>query len=301
MKQQRLPAVFSMGALVALLFFVRPAAAADAPQAPAGADSDHRLVRNGLVVEFSAKPVEKSARDLMEGDLTDVRFKITDEGSGQPVRGVAPGAWMDMAHVIQGREGTDQKSCKDKVSLYLKGVVGMRPMLDLNSYFVVLMNNDASISVVDPLVTMAGATSTFATTMLKRPGTDWARHDNTRRLFVTMPKAGEVAVIETDNFKVSANIAAGKDPMRLAVQPDQRYLWVGNNAADAKDSGVTVIDTASLKPVGFLATGAGHHEIAFTADSKYAFVSNRNAATLTASDVANLSKTRGPKTVARPL
>lgn len=286
---------FPIGASFAL--FLCLASAADAP----AADGGHRLVRNGVVVQFSARPVDHPARDLMEGDLADVRFRISEEASGQPLRGVAPGAWMDMAHVIQGQAGSDQKSCKDKVSLYLKGVVGMRPMLDLNSYFVVLMNNDASISVVDPLVTMGGVTSTFATTLLKRPGADWTRHDNTRRLFVTMPRAGEVAVIETDNFKVAANVAAGKDPMRIALQPDQRYLWVGNNAADAKDSGVTVIDTASLKPVGFVATGAGHHEIAFTADSRYAFVSNRNDGTVTVIDVARRSKLQDIRTGTVPL
>ncbi|WP_309246555.1 YncE family protein [Ramlibacter montanisoli] len=280
---------------------MRLAAAADAPAATADADSDRRLVRNGVVVQFSARPVEKQARELMEGDIADVRFRISDEASGQPVRGVVPGAWMDMAHVMENRAGSDQKSCKDKVSLYLKGVVGMRPMLDLNSYFVVLMNNDASISVVDPLVTMGGVTSTFATTLLKRPGADWARHDNTRQLFVTMPKAGEVAVIETDNFKVTGNVAAGKDPVRIALQPDQRYLWIGNNAAEAKDSGVTVIDTASLKPAGFIATGAGHHEIAFTADSRHAFVSNRQDGTVSVIDVARRSKLKDIRTGTMPL
>lgn len=299
MKLQRWPRAVSLAAGLALV--VRLAAAAEPTKPVVEANDDHRLARNGVVVQFSARPVDKPARDLMEGDIADVRFAIRDEASGQPVRGVVPGAWMDMAHVIQGRPGTDQKSCKDKVSLYLKGVVGMRPMLDLNSYFVVLMNNDASISVVDPLVTMAGVTSTFATTVLKRPGADWARHDNTRRLFVTMPKAGEVAVIETDNFKVTGNVAAGKEPMRIALQPDQRYLWVGNNATEAKDSGVTVIDTASLKPAGFVATGAGHHEIAFTTDSKYAFVSNRGDGSVSVIDVARRSKVKDLKTGSVPL
>ncbi|MEJ8837424.1 YncE family protein [Ramlibacter sp. AN1133] len=298
MKLQRLPKALALVALLALV--VRLAAAAETA-APADAGSDHRVERNGVVVQFSAKPVEKATRDLMEGDIADVRFRISDEASGQPVRGLLPGAWMDMAQVIQGRAGSEQKSCKDKVSLYLKGVVGMRPMVDLNSYFVVLMNNDASISVVDPLVSMAGVTSTFATTVLKRPGADWARHDNTRRLFVTMPKAGEVAVIETDNFKVTGSVPAGKEPMRIVLQPDQRYLWVGNNAAEGKDSGTTVIDTASLKPAGFIATGAGHHEFAFTADSKYAFVTNRNDGTVSVIDVASRSKVKDLKTGSLPL
>ena len=144
MKVQNLSKAFQFGIALALSQFVAgPAFAADAA-APGVADST-RLARNGVVVQFSAEPVEKSVKQLMEGDFADVRFKITDESSGQPVRGVAPGAWMDMAHVIQGRAGSEQKSCKDKISLYLKGVVGIRPMLDLNSYFVVLMNNDASI------------------------------------------------------------------------------------------------------------------------------------------------------------
>ncbi|MBL0393010.1 YncE family protein [Ramlibacter monticola] len=284
-----------------LALVLRLGAAADAPATPADTDSDHRLARNGVVVQFSAQPVEKPGAGVMEGDIADVRFKISDEASGQPMRGVVPGAWMDMAFHIQGQAGSDQKSCKDKVALYLKGAVGMRPMLDLNSYFVVLMNNDASISVVDPLVTMAGVTSTFATTLLKRPGADWARHDNSRRLFVSMPKAGEVAVIETDNFKVTGNVAAGKDPMRVVLQPDQRYLWVGNNAAEAKDSGATAIDTASLKPAGFIATGAGHHEFAFTADSRYAFVSNRNDGTVSVIDVARRTKVKDIRTGTMPL
>jgi len=234
-----------------------------AAAAPGNAGEDQRLARNGVVVEFSAKPVESSARELMEGGFAEVRFRIVDEASGQPLKGVTPGAWMDMAQVIQNRDGGEQKTCKDKIALYLKGVVGIRPMLDLNSYFVVLMNQDASISVVDPLVTMAGTTSTYATTSMKQPGADWVNHKNTRRLFVTLPGANEVAVIETDNFKVAAYVPAGKEPTRIALQPDQRYLWVGNNAAGA-DAGVTVIDTTDLKPAGFIGTGAGHHEIAFS-------------------------------------
>jgi hypothetical protein len=44
--------------------------------------------------------------------------------------------------------------------------------------------------------------------------------------------------------------------VRVALQPDQRLLWVGNNAADSAATGVTVIDTHSLKTLKHLATGA---------------------------------------------
>lgn len=290
--------VLAAGALLAPLALAAQGVAADnAPTAPESTAAPaptapptrtpaitDRLVHNGVIIDFSVTPAGR-IKTLTEGEFADVRFRLTDETSGQALRTTAPGAWMDMAQVIQG-QGGEQKSCKDKVSLYLKGVVGIRPMVDLNSYFVVLMNNDSTISVVDPVVSMAGATSTFASVLLKGPGADWVTSDRERRLYISMPRANQVAVIDTDGFKVIDNIDAGKTPVRIALQPDGRYLWVGNNPNDEAASGVTVIDTETRKNVGFVATGAGHHEITFSADSKLAFVSNRNAGTVTVIDVA---------------
>ena len=258
-----------------------------------------RLVRNGAVIDFSITPAGR-IKTLTEGEFADVRFRLTDESSGQALRTGTPGAWMDMAQLIQG-QGAEQKSCKDKVSLYLKGVVGIRPMVDLNSYFVVLMNNDSTISVVDPVVSMAGATSTFASVLLKGPGADWVTSDRERRLYISMPRANQVAVVDTDGFKVIDNIDAGKTPVRVALQPDGRYLWVGNNPNDDAASGVTVIDTETRKSVGFVATGAGHHEITFSVDSKLAFVSNRNAGTVTVIDVATRQVSKTLATGTQPI
>lgn len=273
-----------------------PARSAEAA-APQGPVTD-RLVRGGLVVDFSLKPAG-ALEAVTEGEFADVRFRLTDEAGGQPIRGVAPGAWMDMAQVIQGR-GAEQKSCKDKVSLYLKGAIGIRPMVDLNSYHVVLLNNDASVAVVDPIVSMAGATSTLASVLLKSPGADWVASDRERRLYISMPQAGQVAVMDTETFKIVDNIGAGKTPVRVALQPDGRFLWVGNNA-DGADSGVSVIDTEAGKPVAFVATGAGHHEIAFSADSRHAFVTNRQAGTASVIDVASRAIVKTLATGTQPL
>jgi YVTN family beta-propeller protein len=202
--------------------------------------------------------------------------------------------------VIQAR-GAEQKSCKDKISLYLKGVVGIRPMVDLNSYYVVLLNNDASIAVVDPVVSMAGATSTLASLILKAPGADWVASNRDRRLFISMPQVEQVAVVDTESFKVVDNIPAGKTPVRVTLQPDGRYLWVGNNASEENVGGVTVIDTETLKPVGFIPAGAGHHEIAFSADSRRAFVTSRNAGTVTVIDVASRRTIKTINTGSQPI
>jgi YVTN family beta-propeller protein len=262
--------------------------AASAVAAEAEAEAS-RLARQGLVVEFSAAPAKDSA--LMEGGFADVRFRITDEATGKPVQRLAPGAWMDVGEALHDRAGAEQKSCKDKIGLYLKGAVGIRPLIDLNSYYVVVMNSDASVTVIDPTVSMAGSTSTLAQIRLPGPGADWARGADGNRLFVAMPSAGKVAAVDTTLFKLAATAAAGAAPTRIVLQPDGRYLWIGNDTRDAT-SGVTVLDAESLKTLATVPTGRGHHEIALSADSRWALVTNRDSGTVTLIDVRTLKAVR---------
>jgi len=275
-------------------------AAADMPAKPASEESASRLVRNGVVVDFTIQPAE-GGKELIADQLADVRFTIKNEASGEPLRAANPGAWMDMSQVLQGRPGAEQKSCKDKVSLYLQGAVGMRPMADLNSYFVVVLNADPSLSVVDPLVSMAGRTSTMAKIMLPGSGADWAQTPDQKRIFVSAPRVGKVAVVDAEGFKLAATIDAGKEPTRVVMQPDGKFLWVGNDGKGAGESGVTVINAETNAVVARMATGKGHHEIAFTDDSRTAFVSNRDDGTVTVIDVPTRTRNRDLKTGPLPI
>ena len=45
-----------------------------------------RLVREGIAIDFEARPVD-GAKVLTEGGNAEVRFKVTDLTSGQPVPG----------------------------------------------------------------------------------------------------------------------------------------------------------------------------------------------------------------------
>jgi YVTN family beta-propeller protein len=262
----------------------------------------NRLTRGGVVVDFQAVPVgRRPGKDLVAGRMAEVRFTITEETTGKPVRGIAPGAWMDIGQVLQGRPEAEQKSCREKIGLYLRGAVGIRPMIDLNSYYVLVLNKDPSISVVDPLVSMVGRTSTLGTISLNSPGADWITDLDRNRVYVTTPGAGQVAVVDATEFKLTSTVDAGPNPTRVALQPDERRLWIGNDAGAPAESGVTVIDVDTLKPVARLATGAGHHEIAFSGDSRYAFVSNRGAGTVTVIDVRALKRVTDVATGPMPI
>jgi len=296
-------ACLSIALVLSGLVFASPAAASEAaapaPDAPSPAN---RLTHKGVVVDFEAQPVGgRPGQPLIAGQLAEVRFTLTGEASGKPIRGTLPGAWMDIAQVLQGQAGSPQKSCKDKIALYLGRAVGIRPMIDLNSYYVLVLNREPSISVVDPLVSMAGMTSTLGTIPLKGAGADWVRSADRKRLYVSMPQVGEVAIVDAEAFKVLASITAGEAPTRVALQPDGRYLWVGNDGRAAAQSGVTVIDVETRKPVAQLATGAGHHEIAFSGDSRYAFVSNRDAGTVTVIDAQTKQKVTDVATGPMPI
>ncbi|PWE39523.1 YncE family protein [Pseudomonas prosekii] len=262
--------------------------------------SNQTLQRDGVAVQFK---VQALAADgvLREGAFADVQFRVTDSNSGQPLAGVNPGAWVDPETVAADQAQGREQSCKSRVGVFLKSSIGARPLLDLNSYYLLVMSRDASVSVVDPSVSVGGITSTMARIELKQPPMDWVTPKDNKRVFVSMPLAGEVAVIDSEQFKLLDSVAAGSNPVRLALQPDERLLWVGNNAKSAEESGVSVIDSRSLKTLKHIATGAGHHEIAFSKDSRHAFVTNRDDGTLSIIDIASLTISQQLKTGSHPL
>ncbi len=262
--------------------------------------SGQSLARDGVAVDFKLQPLAEDGV-LREGGFADVQFRVSDSNSGQPLAGVNPGAWLDPETVAADQAQGREKSCKSRVGVFLKSSIGARPLLDLNSYFLLVMNRDASVSVVDPSVSVGGITSTMARINLKQSPMDWVTTKDNKRVFISMPVAGEVAVLDSEKFQLLDSVAAGSNPVRLALQPDERLLWVGNNAQNPEQSGVTVIDSRSLKTLKHLATGRGHHEIAFSKDSRHAFVTNRDDGTLSIIDIASLTINKQLKTGSHPL
>ena len=128
------------------------------------------ITREGVNVEFAVLPVG-GVGEVTAESWADVTFRITDAGTGEPIKGRFPAAWMDIGEAWEAM-GDRPMSCKDRVATYLQGIVGVRPMIDLNSHFLLVMNRDNSISVIDPAVGITGITNLFAQINLSRPGAD---------------------------------------------------------------------------------------------------------------------------------
>lgn len=262
---------------------------------------EQRIEREGVSVELSIEPTSQAARSttgLIPGETAIFRFSIQDTATGNPVRGSHPAAWMD----LRSQEGpTDPTACSKKVSAFLSpGPLGTRA-LDLNTYYIILLNQDPTISVVDPRFGYASS-KLLAMLILKSSGEDWVPSPDQSKLFVSMPYSDQIAVADTTAWKVTTNIAVGAGPSRLALQPDGHYLWAAYKgpAHNTADSGVSVVSIETLKAAKSIRTGKGKHDIAFTDDNRYCLVTNDEDDTVSVIDVRKLTKIRDIHTGGRP-
>jgi YVTN family beta-propeller protein len=244
----------------------------------------------GVSIEFTATPAHAGAQKVVTGEEAIVRFRITGSNGGVPLTKLRPIAWLDQR---QTKEATSARECREKVQSFLQPSFSKRPTIDLNAYFILALNNEANISVIDPLIGFGGS-KLYTLIALKSPGEDWILTNDNKRLYVSMPQVNQVAVIDIPTWKVIANVDSGTAPTRVALQHDGRYLWVGN------DSGVTVIDTSTNKVATQLKTGAGHHEIAFSDDDRLAFVTNKDTGTLSLIDIRKLIVSKELKVGSNP-
>lgn len=245
--------------------------------------------KDGTKIEFTVKSDDQflGNAEVSEGSYATVKFHITDAVSGEPLSDVRPAAWMDY---LASNAAEGEQACKERIDGYLKGQISNRPLVDLNSFFILALNSGNTISVIDPLVQVGGITQLYTTLLLESRGEDWVTTSDGGTLYISLPEAGQVAIADLGSFRVTDRIDAGDVPVRVVLQPGDGQLWVGNDSQSLNDSGVTIIDTASKEILARLSLGAGHHEIDFTPDGKFAFVTSEAADEVTLIDTKSLKK-----------
>jgi YVTN family beta-propeller protein len=274
-----------------------PARAAREKQTNSPVASVQKIVEQGIAIEFTLDP-PKSRTQLMAGEDATVSFKVTDTTTRTPVKGLGLSVWMRLRG--KEEEAPDARQCRETIQSFVQGSMRARPDVDLNSYYLLTLNKSADISVIDPLLSYGGS-KLLTLVMLRSPGEDWVLSGDGEKLFVTMPLINQVAVIDTRSWRVTSYIDTGIKPTRIALQPDQKYLWVANDGNGRDPGSVTAIDTSTLKVVAEIATGAGHHETVISSDNRYVFISNQVSGTLSVIDVPKLAKIREINVGATPV
>ena len=248
-----------------------------------------RVVEEGIAVEFATEGT-MSRGQARAGDDVRFRFRVSDTASGDPLQGLKPAAWL----ICGGRESpSDPKSCTKKVAAFLGDSLVSVPQVDLNAWYVLAMNGDASISVVNPRFGFGGS-QLLTMVFLDGPAEDWALTADQQHLFVSMPDSGRVAVVDAASWKVVARLDVPSRPGRVALQQDEKYLWVSDTG------GLTAFDRQTLKSSVRIPTGVGPHEFAFSSDSRFVFVSNHDAGTVSVIDSAEGRKITDISTSGHP-
>ncbi len=259
--------------------------------------TSQKVVEQGIAIEFTIDPQKEKLLKPRAGENSIVKFKVTDTTTGTAVKGLNLSVWMSLR---AGDKAPDLKQCRERIQSFIGGTLRERPDVDLNSYYILALNESPNISVIDPLLGFGGS-KLLTLVMLKSPGEDWVLSRDREKLFVTMPLINQVAVVETRTWTVANYIDTGVKPTRITLQPDQKYLWVANEGNQGDASGVTVIDAVTLKVAAQISTGAGDHEAVISSDNRFAFVSNRESGTISIIDVRKLAKINDVKISPNPV
>ncbi|MGR9073453.1 MAG: hypothetical protein ACU833_10355 [Gammaproteobacteria bacterium] len=231
---------------------------------------------------------DKGSANLHEGENSSIRFIIKDETTQEPIKGLHPMAWLDRFNQTEG-----DLSCKSRIGSFLQGNLAFQPEINLNSYYILTLNDKASISVLDPL-NGYGNSKMITRILLNSPGEDWVLSADGKRLYVATPLSRQVAVIDTSSWKVIHNLEFLSSPTRLALQPDQHYLWIGLTPEQDRPgfSGAVAVDTETLEIAEMIATGAGKHVFNFSDDSQFVYIGTVLDKTISVIAIADLAKAK---------
>lgn len=224
------------------------------------------VVLDGFNVTFTLSAIAQDDDGLVAGNSLSARFELRDVASGQPLSGAWPAAWMDP---IKETGTAANNDCSARIRTFLGGDLFSRAEINLNTYHVVALNDDATITVIDPMYGFGG-TRLKAMVQLPGKGGDWRLDREEDFLFVTVPEAHRLCVVDTASWKLVADLEMPVPPTDLAIQADGFYLWV------AAGRQVLAVDTRDLEIAAAIPLPAAAHKLALSTDDRFVFAAVTN-------------------------
>lgn len=239
---------------------------------PSAGQAKSSKLNTKLDIQVKVKPVP------------DNTLQLSISQNNRVIGGLKPRVWLQLRRSEQVAAET---SCEAKIKSFISGQLASRADLDLNSYTLVTLNQDKTITFIDPQVAWSSS-KLQGIVPLPAQGLDWVLSKDGKWLYVTLPELSAVAIINTVERHLSQTISTGDSskPGRIALSPNGRTVWVGLD----KSNKVAVLSEDNQPKINFVETGTGLHQIAFTPDSKFALVTNTEADTVSIINAANLHK-----------
>lgn len=213
-----------------------------------------------------------------ERDLQ-LALRVSDRTSGQPLGGLQPMVWA--SHVSSAVAAAE--SCTDRVSRLASGRLSARADVDLNSHRLLTLNNDRSLSILDPQVRVR-TTRLESLVTLPADAADWALLPQREWVAITLPRARQVAIVDLTSRKLAGLVDTGPagEPRRIVHESGSDRVWVALDGADE----VVAIDVAQRAVVSRVAIGTGFHALTFGADAGTLLVSSSTSGDVAVIDTA---------------
>ena len=208
---------------------------------------DKIIEREGISIRFRVEAVEDGAAPSLQiGQKVRLWLEGKRLADDQPINNWQLGAWLDReSDSVSGAVPV----CGQRVARYLSGNLIERPLLDLTGYYVLSLDVESSVSVLDPSVSFSGRSSLYSAMKLDGKGFDWIKTSDDMRLFVALPNENKLAIVDLQTLSVLDHLVLSGQPTRLALQPDERLLWVGLTGTSPQESAIEIIDTIHDKSV----------------------------------------------------
>lgn len=245
-----------------------------------------RTAERGIAIELQVDHADpgKTSGDFREGDTLIVRFNLSDQTSGLPMTNLLPAGWLSLEH---GGRPASPELCVKKAQTYLGGSLLGKPEASLNAYFVLCLNRDNTMTVIDPVFGFGGS-RLLHLVQFESPAEDWVLSANQKYVYLSLPDSRKIVRVSTESWSIDASYALPGRPQALALDDGADTLWVG--CSDSPDSGVVAISCREGKVLATVPTGAGTHCLRFDRDHHRLYVTNRDVGTLSVIDTAQRRK-----------
>jgi YVTN family beta-propeller protein len=250
-----------------------------------------RTEQGGLALEATISRAASAAEGnvpLRSGEPVTVRFRVSDL-SGKAISGAFPNGWMVLSGMGSTMAGNPDARCRLVLRRLQVSSLPDQAEVDLNTFLVLALNEDATVSVIDPRSGFGG-TRLLGLVALHGNGEDWVQLPDQERLAVTVPEADAVDIVDMRAWNGPVRrLDIGARPRRVALQPDRTFFWVDTVEPATGVASAVAVNADTLTAAGRISIGPGPHDFAFSADSRFLFVANAAAGTVSVIDVGALA------------
>ncbi len=233
---------------------------------------------DGLEVTLEVRPL-LGGKAWRVGEEAEISFSIRDLVTGAPITGLHPLAWIHRRTTVIP---PTKAELREQISEFLGGLLSVRADIDLNRYFMLVLNSDSSISVIDPQIEFS-KTKLFQLIQLQGSGEAWSMDRDGEWLAVSIPSRSRVEFIDLTTFEPSgfAEVGEGNGPRDLALELDGKTLWVGLDTSNA----VVAIEINPRRVAARLPVGVGLHRLAISDDGETLCVTSSRSSRVTLIDL----------------